>query len=250
MAFEQTPRRSSSVEKNANYEGNHTLLLVERLRNPTIRQQILDLHQRLLPHANNPDTFVDQRLDIDGDTKKALEITHIDNQMRPSGVCMDREIYINPSKPVQGSEHPPSNQQLSIVEAHEKGHLIRRVNVYNTGLYKAHFLAGFDTTKVTLSDGEYREFSATDDYSRTKDQVTKSLVDYLFGGAEIVERMSQLKNYFGMKGAEPFTKEYLAYAREHYVLDTGYDNSMTHFFQAITSETENKFIELMNTSGV
>ncbi len=62
--------------------------------------------------------------------------------------------------------------------------------------------------------------------------------------------MSQLKCYFGMNGDEVFTPEHLVYAREHYVTDTGLDNLMTQFFQAITPETENGFLELINTSGI
>ena len=62
--------------------------------------------------------------------------------------------------------------------------------------------------------------------------------------------MSQLKNYFGMNGSEQFTKEHLDYARTQYVADTGMDNRMTHFFQAITPETEATFLELINSSGI
>ena len=36
---------------------------------------------------------------------------------------------------------------------------------------------------------------------------------------ELAERMSQLKNYFGFKGGEVFTRQHLAYARENYLKD-------------------------------
>ena len=75
-------------------------------------------------------------------------------------------------------------------------------------------------------------------------------LEYLFSGSEIAERMSQLKNYFGMRGAEQFTRNHLKYARLHYVTDVGFDNGISHLFQAITPETEDKFLELINNSGI
>jgi hypothetical protein len=80
--------------------------------------------------------------------------------------------------------------------------------------------------------------------------VRNSVISYLFTGQELAERMSQLKNYYGMKGNEPFTKEHLHYAREHYVQDTGMDNYMKFFFQAITPETEDEFLRIINSSGI
>ncbi len=62
--------------------------------------------------------------------------------------------------------------------------------------------------------------------------------------------MSQLKNHFGLKSDERFTKEHLDYARMHYVTDTGFDNRMTPFLKAITPETEESFLELINSSGI
>jgi hypothetical protein len=42
----------------------------------------------------------------------------------------------------------------------------------------------------------------------------------------------------------------LRYAKEHYITDTGFDNKMTPFLKAITPETENEFIRLINSSGI
>ena len=53
-----------------------------------------------------------------------------------------------------------------------------------------------------------------------------------------------------MKGNEKFTLEHLAYAREHYVYDTGTDNHMSETLSLITKEKESKFIELINSSGI
>ena len=83
-----------------------------------------------------------------------------------------------------------------------------------------------------------------------RDGLRSNAIQYLFSGPEVAERMSQLKNYFGIKDSEHFTREHLEYARQHYITDTGMDNRMRHFFQAITPETEVAFIELINSSGI
>lgn len=64
---------------------------------------------------------------------------------------------------------------------------------------------------------------------------------------ELLIRMSQLKNYLGFRGEEEFTREHLDFVREHYIKDTGLDNNMSDFFDAIDRENEGRFIELMNT---
>ena len=58
------------------------------------------------------------------------------------------------------------------------------------------------------------------------------------------------KNYFGMSSNEQFTKNHLKYVKLHYIEDTDFDNGMKHFFQAITPETEQAFLELINSSGI
>lgn len=116
---------------------------------------------------------------------------------------------------------------LSAVEAHEKGHLIRYFkDEPGTSFFADYFRKGF-----TLD-------------------LKKSDFFYLFNSSEIAERMSQLKNYFGMKGADEFTSAHLQHAKEHYVTDTSLDNNMTQFFQAITPESEKDFLRIINNSGI
>ena len=70
---------------------------------------------------------------------------------------------------------------------------------------------------------------------------------YLQNPDEQMARMAQLKNYFGLKGEEEFTKDHLDYVRTHYVEDTGLDNSMSVMFRIISPKTEPDFLRLMNT---
>ena len=116
---------------------------------------------------------------------------------------------------------------LSAVEAHEKGHLIRYFkDEPGTSFFADYFQQGF-----------------------TLDRKTADFL-YLFNPLEIAERMAQLKNYFGMKGAEEFTSTHLKYAKEHYIFDTYLDNNMSLFFNAITAESEKDFLRIINNSGI
>ncbi|MDB5159909.1 MAG: hypothetical protein JWO99_172 [Candidatus Saccharibacteria bacterium] len=67
---------------------------------------------------------------------------------------------------------------------------------------------------------------------------------YMKDPSELMARMAQVKNYFAMRGGEPFTLPQLEYARKHYIEDTGLDNNMDTFLQMAKDEA---FVELMNT---
>jgi hypothetical protein len=151
----------------------------------------------------------------------------------------------------------PTTKQWSIIESHEKGHELRPYHV----LLSKRFAEAFDISAVSftaedhdLHKADFEQGSQTIIDRRpeesTDDFGTRYLIEYLFTPSEIAERMSQLKNYFGFSGDETFTKAHLDYARAHYLEDTGMDNSMRLFFEAITPETEAKFIELINSSGI
>jgi len=61
-----------------------------------------------------------------------------------------------------------------------------------------------------------------------------SFLNYLTMPDEIIERMSQLRNYFGLSAKDVFTPEHLEYARAHYVSDTGLDNQMSLLMNVVT----------------
>ena len=145
---------------------------------------------------------------------------------------------------------------MGIIEAHEKGHVLRP---YGSEYMRGRFASGFDLSRITFSEQEQKkiaiEFNTPDlaDHRSaplSREKMLECHLEYLFRGEEVAERMAQLKNYFGLRGAEPFTKEHLEYARAHYVPDTGLDNSMTQFFQAITPDTEAAFLRLINSMGI
>lgn len=287
----------SPVEAEANFEGNETEVLISRLRNPIIKQQIIDiLYEQKLSHYNqikneewephlpegwtgeerfkllkgkssgrvistedletelkyspNPNKKEIEK-ELDEEIDQIEKVTEIDYT---SNVPTSSVIPVNWVVPWTGKR--PTPKQMSIIEAHEKGH---RIRFYDGQTER--FRRAFDISKVKFTDEDYDvlkkyEEGQTDKPEDAGKELTleekreEYLNGYLFTGMEIAERMNQLKNYFGMKEAEVFTKGHLDYAREHYIKDTDMDNGMSLFFQAITPETENTFLELINNSGI
>lgn len=160
----------------------------------------------------------------------------------------ENQISINWCAP--GMDKPYDAKQKSIVSAHEKGHILRPY----TGM-EWFFSHGFDTEDFEYSEEDHESdmrmmIDAGEDPIKDINQAREMMMGYLFSAEEIAERMSQLKNFFGLKGSEPFTRSHLDYARKHYVEVTGVDNMMSRFFKAITPITEYQFLRIINTGGI
>ena len=99
----------------------------------------------------------------------------------------------------------PDTPNKTIVEPHEVDHLIH---------YPSEPPQGFDASIMP-----------------------KDFEDYMtvHNGTEVSARGTQLKNYFGLTDdSQEFTEDMLRYAAQHYIEDTGIDNSMSEFFASIT----------------
>ncbi len=274
-------------ESVANFEGNDGELLIARVNDPVIRDQMIEIlyqdgmlkaermrNMKLAPYVLPENTKLTCYKDEDGviytsnspdyDPRKSKPKTRdelnkvLDEAVRristqtaidfstdePNEEC----IPLNWKLPWSGRK--PSIKQMSMIVAHEKGHMIRKY-----GNLEKYFAKGFDLSKVEYTDKDFEMDLAMREKRDepghlSRESLKADLIHYLFSGQEVAERMSQLKNYFGMRGSERFTIEHLRYAAQNYITDTGMDNRMTHFFQAITPETENAFIELINSSGI
>ena len=255
-----------SIEKEANFEGNHTLLMLERMADPIIREQIIDiLVQADVNHSKvarrvvfNEDGSIPR--DVKGEmiTESIIPLSREEISDRLDAwieaVKNKTEISFEDKMPDSLTMHlnwcaPWLEEKLSVkqkgmVEAHEKGHCIRKYDDLPELL-----LSGFDWNRMSFNE-LYYQYAKKEKPDLSFDQWKTDLVTYMKSPSEIVERMSQLKNYFGLTGGQVFTKEHLDYARQHYILDTGLDNNMTEFFYMITSETETEFLRLINSSGV
>ncbi|KND48640.1 MAG: hypothetical protein AB200_02845 [Parcubacteria bacterium C7867-005] len=208
-----------------------------------------DLEERLKQGSGPSREKIEKELDED--IRQIESVTEVDYTTNEPTIS---SIPLNWTVPWTGERATP--KQMSIIEAHEKGHRTRFYDTATDTLQQ-----GFDLSKVQFTQ-EYYDLLKRNSENRTDkpedSELELSLDDmrqtylnhYLFTGMEIAERMSQLKNYFGFKADEKFTQAHLDYARTHYIDDTGMDNGMTLFFQGITPETEGRFIELINTSGI
>jgi len=238
----------SLVETQVNREGNETEVLFARLRDPAIKAQMAELAYQNAQDfylKNNTKIFPFTRDEIAADIERRIaEAERVTNISFSSDEPDDRTMHLNYCFP--GTKERLSAGQKSIIEAHEKGHNVR---YYNWDFFRDRFAAGFDPSMVVFGEKEYAEERTSKPWA-TFDEAKESFFRYLFSGNETAERMSQLKNYFGMKGSEEFTREHLEYARIHYVADTGTDNRMSPFLLAVIPETEDAFLRLINSMGI
>jgi hypothetical protein len=207
-----------------------------------VRQQILDDIQRV---------------------KSYTPISFNDNPPSAAGIGV---FWKNPD----GSE--PTSEQKSSMVAHEKGHVVRQFPGGEAGdrYYAKLFGNAFDVGQIIYTEEEYERDVAfkrkeaqknhdkfieeginvlgLDESDMTYDKMKEGITEYLSRPAELTERMSQIKNYLGFRGDEEFTQENLDYARQYYIEETGIDNNMRQFFEAIKDDKE--FIVLMNSVGI
>lgn len=284
--MEETPtsKKIPDVEAEANYEGNDSLLLFERLESPIIFNQIVDLlyqaeqvdgrvatiHEAdengnlLYDSAGNPVMITGQALPrererFENDLRSRIEEVKKDTPISfdlkgESNARKERElVVVNQCFPDQPKF---TAKQLSIVEAHEKGHVVRRYvgdffNKYFSGAIDPVELRPYISMNIEKYKGNADVWPKNDKGEpKTVDEVVKFNIAYMTSASEIAERMSQLKNYFGISGDETFAKEHLDYARQHYIEDTGMNNNMAAFFSMVTPATEEKFLEIINSAGI
>jgi hypothetical protein len=297
---QQTEIVSQSVEQEANFEGNDTLVLISRLRHPTIKRQVATLayqekfdraseflneewepylpegwtgkerfkllkgkhggkiistedYETKLQNTRLPGSIEEVEAELDKNIDEVASVTEIDYTSDSPNADV---IPLNWSIPWGEGNSKPTVKQMSIIEAHEKGHRIRDYDGFTEDFRK-----GFDMSKVQFTDTDYDVLKKDAENRTTRFEVDESestlevkreqyLNGYLFTGREIAERMSQLKNYFGFRGDEVFTAEHLRYAKEHYIQDTQMDNAMRLFFEGITPETEEIFLQIINNAGI
>lgn len=264
-------QQEKSIEEQANYEGNHSLLLFERLNNPVILGRLVeDLYEDVTTQDYSTYDYVDSNflaehneyISQDRHTiledirnklnnklnlvKKSTEI-HFSEQgyLASSGVESPGKVGIlNSSNPHNIKE---TVLLKNITEAHEKGHVFRKYQ--DNSNFTKRIQEPFDFSQITLSQEESDSNPLNNDENITLEENLDSLQKYMASPDEIIERMSQIKNYFGFSGNEKFTQEHLDYVRDNYVKDTGvYPNQIKPFFDAITDDR--KFIEKMNTFGI
>ncbi len=276
--------READIERHSNYKENWSLAQLSRLNNPAIRKQLVDLWESNekflqtngikepagLTEAKDPATgkllWLDENLgipkyetlyrvtpytgltrkEIEGTISEALDreasFTVTDSNAGQSDSLNTPINYTETGAFNKTNVHHPdrrtavvglkqdelipkknTTQVMSMIEAHEKGHTLRT-------LHRSEYLDSLFSAAFTFPPGSmYLDTEKPD---------------------ELIERMAQLKNYFGIKDDEKFTPQHLEHARKHYIEDLGFDNNMSEFFNAITQEKEFAFLKLMNSIGI
>jgi len=248
---------------NANHEAPWSLLLFSRLENNNIKQQVLEtLFTANRGRISKPILEGRYYEDLESiETETPVIFSGGRSKTSEYGQRKRERISVGYFDYLTGRRH--TWKERHITEAHEKGHVIRwdyslthssreEGRLCTVYCLSHQFVKAFDFSNVSFSPEEYekRRRAGSIFSGKTNCRIRQILVLYLSGPHELAERMSQLKNYFGFSGDEKFTKEHLDHARKHYVEDTGYDNLMTQFFQAITSEREDSFLFLINSVGI
>lgn len=268
---EITPLKS--VEEQTRHGELPSIILFERLQNPVIRKQILDLLEAseqaqkgemklftLRDEKGKPLRRDDGKFKIEHRPYVPVSREQLEKEYELSlyNTLTRTDISFGDEQPNVGrmtlnwkfpdAIEKPDKKQMAIIEAHEKGH---RQRPYGGKYLRALFSEAFDEKAVEFTRDDYfRNYTKKARAKLGYEEAKKHFFRYLFSASELAERMSQLKNYFGMRGSEEFTKEHLEYAREHYVKDVGFDNVMTPFFTSITPEKEEAFIKLINSAGI
>ncbi len=242
----------NTAEQSSNYEGNESILFFNRMHNPVIRKQLIDF-------------IFSTESEIYPEQQRSKEEINLDLEAKLSSVEKTTEItfpklttfpYHTSDRMVVGMIHPVTKtelttKQMSIAEAHEKGHVVRDFFKGHESTYYKRLSDAFDIDSFVIPSQELAMITERDAGAEEPlDGMKKDYVAYLLDPTEVFERMSELKNYFGFKGDEEFTGEHLEYVKKHYVEDTGADNGMTAFFSLITSRTQSKFLEIINSVGI
>lgn len=214
-----------------------------------------------VPAVYIPKTREQIEADINGALVKQMSVTQIDfkKTIMESGSTLV-EAFQDDHNPqnrdatigiknlgIQPSLSENDIRNRSMVEAHEKGHVFRHFK--SSDYLKQKFSSAFDTSN--FNPNVYLSGNLVE--GATDAQVKESADEYLFNfsqPSELIERMSQLKGYFGMGGDEKFTLKHLQYAKENYLKDGMLDNNMQSFFDSITEKTEFEFLKLINSVGV
>jgi len=261
-------QQEKTIEEQANYEGNHSLLLFERLQDPDVFNKLVnDIYEdrtsvdfsnydyvdpEYVKSLQRDEYFVKQDIKLElleklQTTSQSTEIGFSEYGYLKSNKGSEGTGYVEICNSKLNNQFNETVLNKNITEAHEKGHTIRNYD-HNSGFTKD-LQSVFNFDNLSFSEEVVEDIQRIYEINESKEEIESNMREYFLYPWEIVERMSQIKNYFGFSGNEQFTQEHLDYVRENYVKDTGqYAPQIQPFFDAIADDK--KFIEKMNTLGI
>ncbi len=243
-----------SIKEQANYQGDWTLLLRERLLDPITKEKFIKTKHKEIEMLKNKKIFPE--LDKDALNKKIDEIleqiNHYDTTVEKvfSSTKIKNPKYFGPSAGISegwGDEgtvftyNTKNNIDKNMTEAHEKFHGIV------TYLYVDGIQDIFDEEKLYMAIDNAYEI----DYEGAAEIAEVGIENYTRDQNEIINLMSSLKNYFGMKSGDTFTEEHYQYALKHFGEDMSKIDEKNHkerFYMYVLKEENNKkFLEIINS---
>ncbi len=248
IGMPQSGETVSTVAETANYQGNWLLAQQDRMTDPDFKAKYDQMVTSSLPHLKEgePGLFekAEQFRDYHQDLARTFEERN-EHVYSAVGYTEAKQHGLGPqqfgrsdigeqgtvfSDAATADGVPLTARQKDIIAAHEAYH----------GMVKA----------PTATQAELSEAFDSKAYFEIVDTEGIKQPGYLRNPDELMARMAQLKNYFGMHDGAAFTKDHLDYARAHYVQDTDLDNSMSLMFRTVTPRTEVNFLRLMNSLPV
>lgn len=250
--------QQEKVEASANYPGDWTGLLFGRMTDPLSKEKFVAQRveamekmqvgepdesergnkygKRYATHYQGQIDDYDQRLaDIFAQTNIVVASESEKYKHGHGNIDQPGTVYINAESRSSG---PLTSRQKNIIEAHEKGHGLRD------------FQSPIDKTEIqSVIDQAVLVEMMEERKSRERDN-SKASPNYVRQPEEIIERMSQFKNYFGMKASEKFTSKHLEHIRKNYISDTGLDNGISDLLRVVTPETEKTFLKVINKYAI
>lgn len=238
-------------------EMNKTLVMLERLQHPEIQKQLRSVAETYRhAFAKAPEQVI---TDINKRIGEERNITHIMLE-EPAAASRYNALTGKAKIGIKSSGEFDAPEAREYIEAHEKGHAIRIPLLTQSLGLSRRMSKGFSAWSYYKEKGLQAVFGSPVSYwlfnlfgpvaALGYFAITMLQPSYARSSWEMYERMSQLKNYFGFKDNERFTKAHLDYARKHYIADTGVDNNMRAFLRSITPKTEREFLNIMNSFGV
>lgn len=248
LIAERAALQHEKITASANYPGDWTGLLYNRLTHPSTKEKFVTRRTEAMEHMEDDPSMVGRR---------EMPRAHYQQQIDNYSENIERVFSMTEVGPAEsfgsrgrnlgnmGNESvgavfsdaeykgsPLTNRQKNIIEAHEKGHCLRD------------FASPYDRKEIqtTIDQSVITELNNL----RKASGAERIAPTYVSNPMEIAERMAQFKNYFGMSANDTFKKEHLDYIREHYVSDTGLDNGVSDLLYVVTPDTESKFLDVIN----
>lgn len=246
------------IQASANYPGDWTILLQNRMLEPVTKDRFITQKTSAMEHLQTGEPDPDEvgnkygkryashyQSQIDNYDKRVADIFNSTNiefdssrkySLGHGNINEPGTVYLNAESKKSG---PLTIRQKNIIEAHEKGHGLRD---YQSFSEKNEIQSVIDGEALAILTAERSNEGVTGD--------ERFRPSYVTAAEEIIERMAQFKNYFGMSATDRFTGKHLEHIRSYYVHDTGLDNGVHDLLRCVTPNTEPAFLSVINKYAI